>query len=82
MKCPRCKSTATSINDSRKKEGIVKRVRWCKDCRTTFNTIEVLENYDNKKLIAKLWLAIEDGTIDENFFELRGEVRKLLHTNR
>lgn len=77
MKCPKCKSTNTSVDDSRKKEGTVKRVRWCKDCKTTFNTIEVLENYDRKDLILKMWAAIENGTIDEDFFELREKVREL-----
>jgi len=78
MKCPRCNSNNTSVNSSRKKQGIVKRTRWCKNCKTTFNTLEILEN-NNNTLVADMWSAIEDGTVDENFFKLRGRVRELLH---
>jgi len=45
MKCPRCGSINTCVDASRKKEGTVKRVRWCNNCETTFNTIEVLDEH-------------------------------------
>ena len=34
-----------------------------------------------RKLIQILWRNIENGTIDQNFFELREKVREVLKTN-
>ena len=42
MKCPTCDNIKTQVEDSRKKNGVVNRVRWCDQCLRVFYTVETV----------------------------------------
>lgn len=44
MRCPYCGSCRIGTFNSRKKDGIVRRQRDCKDCKRIFRTVEILED--------------------------------------
>lgn len=65
MNCPNCYSRETSVNNTKNliDQPIIKRQRMCKNCNTTFSTIELRQPPSKFKVVK------QDGTIDTFSYE-------------